>query len=76
MRKKLRTQLDGRPLGQISFGVPDRISEGSKGQVAGRKNSERPTKKSLDAAHASFWRPGKIWEAWPDALLGSGIVQK
>jgi hypothetical protein len=32
--------------------------------------------KSLDAAHASFWRPGKIWEAWPDALLNSGVVQK
>ena len=25
--------------------------------------------KSLDTAHESFWRPGKIWEAWPDALL-------
>jgi hypothetical protein len=32
--------------------------------------------KSLDAAHASFWRPGKIWEAWPDALHNSGVVQK
>jgi hypothetical protein len=32
--------------------------------------------KSLDAAHASFWRPGKIWEAWPVALLNSGVVQK
>jgi len=32
--------------------------------------------KSLDAAHASFWRPGKIWQAWPDALLNSGVVQK
>jgi hypothetical protein len=32
--------------------------------------------KSLDAAHASFWRPGKIWEAWPDAMLNSGVVQK
>jgi hypothetical protein len=32
--------------------------------------------KSLDAAHASFWRPGKIWEAWPEALLNSGVVQK
>ena len=37
MRKKKRTKLDGRPLGQISFGVLDRISENSKGQVAGRK---------------------------------------
>jgi hypothetical protein len=33
-------------------------------------------KKALDAAHASFWRPGKIWEAWPVALLNSGVVQK
>jgi hypothetical protein len=32
--------------------------------------------KSLNAAHASFWRPSKIWEAWPDALLNSGVVQK
>jgi hypothetical protein len=32
--------------------------------------------KALDAAHASFWRPDKIWETWPDALLNSGIVQK
>jgi hypothetical protein len=32
--------------------------------------------KSLDAAQTTFWRPNRIWEAWPDALLNSGIVQK
>ena len=29
--------------------------------------------KALDTAHVSFWRPDKIWEAWPDALSGSGL---
>jgi hypothetical protein len=29
---------------------------------------------AVDAGHASFWRPDKIWEAWPDALLNSGVV--
>jgi hypothetical protein len=50
----MRIKLDGRPLGQISFGVLDRISEGSKGQVAGRKTPKDLPKKFLDAAHASF----------------------
>jgi hypothetical protein len=29
--------------------------------------------KALDAAHASFWRPDKVWEAWP--IAGSGYLQ-
>jgi hypothetical protein len=32
-------------------------------------------RKALDAAHASFWRPDKIWEAWEDAMLNSGLLQ-
>ena len=31
---------------------------------------------ALDAAHASFWRPGKIWESWPDALTNSELIPK
>jgi hypothetical protein len=55
-----------------------RIGAGSRGR-AGRCFRFCPVErksylKSLDAAHASFWRPGKMWEAWPDALLNSGAV--
>jgi hypothetical protein len=32
--------------------------------------------KAIDDSQASFWRPGKIWEAWPAALVNSGVVQK
>jgi hypothetical protein len=32
--------------------------------------------KALVAAHASSWRPGKIWESWPDALLNSALIPK
>jgi hypothetical protein len=30
--------------------------------------------KALDGAHASFWRPGKIWESWPNAISDSGLL--
>jgi hypothetical protein len=30
--------------------------------------------KALDAAHASFWRPDKIWETWPNAISDSGLL--
>lgn len=30
--------------------------------------------KALVSAHASFWRPEKIWEAWPEALVNCGLL--
>jgi hypothetical protein len=46
---KMTTWLDGRPLGPNSFGVPDRISEGSTGQVAGRKTPKSTKNPSMPA---------------------------
>jgi len=30
--------------------------------------------KSLEAAHASFWRPSVIWTGWENALVSSGLL--
>jgi hypothetical protein len=29
---------------------------------------------ALDGAHASFWRPCKIWESWPNAISDTGLL--